>query len=403
VANEKKGRGADGHAFFAPSKSGTWWLGGCSASTVVDVSSLRERAKPAADHGTMLHGVAEKMLRSGSPAAPDSLTPPDRRSVEAYVEYVRGRKGKKLFEFVSELVPGLCGGTADSVILDFEEDLLEVVDYKSGSGFVEVRENPQEIIYAAGVLKKLRRLLGHEFKRVRLTIVQPAMGDATPTRWETTVANLLERADEAIAAVGAVVDGRVEFNATEENCRWCPAVAICPEYERFRQAAARDAFSEFIGPAPVVSDEPTWGDRLRLVPFLKKWIKAVEDHTRNMGIAGEPPDGFKVVEGRKGNRDWTAEGKRRALDFLAKLGFEETDLYGEAPVVSPAKADELLKMKFKKEELAEHKKTLEQHWEHGKPGSPTVVPEDDSRPAIDKGDLARRDFAEFITREETPE
>jgi hypothetical protein len=384
------------HAIFAPSSAGRWWKGGCSASTVVDVSALREPAKPAADHGTMLHAVAEKMLRENGPA-PDALTPPDRRSVQAYVDYVRGRTGRKLYEFTSELVPGLCGGTADTLIL--EDDLLEVVDYKSGSRFVDPRENPQEIIYAAGAIKKLRAL-GYAFKRVKLTIVQPALESLLS--WETTVEDLEDRALEAVGVVETVLDGRVEFNATDDNCKFCRAVSICPEYDKFRSAAARDDFREF--GVPELEAQPSWGDRLRLIPFLEKWIKAVKDQTKDMALTGDPPDGFKVVEGRKGNRSWTEKGKRKAVDFLTALGLKETDLFGEAPMVSPAQAEELLKDAVPdKKDRAEKKEVLGGFWEEGKPGAPTLVPEDDSRVAIDKTELARRDFKQYLTREDDAE
>ena len=380
------------HAIFAPSSASRWWTGGCSASTVIDVSALRQPPKPAADHGTMLHAVAEKMLRENGDA-PDALTPPDRRSVQRYVDYVRGRPGRKLYEFKSEIFPGLCGGTADAVIILEDGETLEVVDYKSGSGFVDPTENPQEIIYAGGVVRKLR-LLGYTFKRVMLTIVQPALDHVAS--WTTSVEDLETWVAGAIEAVERVLDGRVEFNATDENCKFCLAVSICPEYSAKRAAAARDDFRQF--GLTELPEEPTWGERLRLVPFLRKWCEAVEAQGKNLALTGNPPDGFKVVEGRKGNRSWTEEGKRKAVEFLTRLGFGELEIFTEPEFLSPTKAEELLKDKAAdKADLTEKKAALAEFWAEGKKGAPTLVPESDSREAIDKAEIARRDFAEHLT------
>ena len=377
------------HRFFAPSAASRWM--NCTASAVVDVSKLKEFRRPSADRGTQLHAESEKCLNEGG-SADSSLSPPDQKSVNAYVEFVRARKGFKLYESRSDLIPGLCGGTSDCVIVEPEPHVLEIIDYKSGSMFVDPVENLQLAIYWLGAYKKLKHLA--DFRKAKLTIAQPAVDNFNS--WEASVRDLERMGDDVENTIGHIMDGDVEFVPSEDNCRWCPAKAICPAQHEMAQNAARDDFREHPDPelaalAGTDVEDMDWGERLLLVPLLRVWCKAVESRTRVMLLQGEDVPGFKAVEGRKGNRSWSDE--KDAVELLIEFGASQDQIYSDPAMISPAQAEALLKeLDEDRDTLKERKEDLGTCWEAGAVGPPTVVPESDSRKALNSSDMARRDF-----------
>ena len=378
------------HRFFAPSAAPRWMS--CTASAVVNRDGVKETKRASADRGTQLHIESEKCLREGG-SADSSLSPPDQKSVNAYVEFVRARKGFKLYEFKSDLLPGLCGGTSDCVIIEPEPHVLEIIDYKSGSMFVDPVENFQLAIYWLGTYEKLKHLA--DIRKVKLTIAQPALDNYNS--WEASVRDLDRMKEEVESAINRIMEGDVEFAPSEDGCRWCPAKSVCPALHGMVQDAARDDFrkhpdSELAALAGTDIEDMDWGERLLLVPFLRQWCKAVESETRNLLLQGEDVSGFKVVEGRKGNRSWM--NRRRAIKLLMSYGANESQVYTDPTMISPAQAEALLK-EFEENDrdvVKERKEELNECWVTGKVGPPTVVPESDSRKALDSGDMARRDF-----------
>ena len=378
------------HRFFAPSAASRWMS--CTASAIVNRDGVKEVSSPSGIRGTQLHAESEKCLNKGG-SADSSLSPPDQKSVNAYVEFVRARKGFKRYEFKSDIVPGLCGGTSDCVIIEPELHVLEIIDYKSGSMFVDPVDNLQLAIYWLGTYEKLGRLA--DIRKARLTIAQPAVDNFNS--WDVSVQNLLQIGEDVKDTITRIQDGEVEFVPTESNCRWCPAKAVCPAQHGMVQDAARDDFREHPDPelaaiAGTDVEDMDWGERLLLVPLLRQWCKAVEAETRGMLLQGEDVPGFKVVEGRKGNRAWT--DSQEASDLLMSFGAKKSQLYSDPVFISPAKADELAKELTGKDrdELKERKEELGECYETGAVGAPTVVPESDSRKPLDSGDMARRDF-----------
>lgn len=397
----KRDEEATTHRFFSPSASGRWFGGGCTASLVVDTSDVAEKRRRDAERGTRLHSIGEKILREGVDERYEDLPDADRDSIDAYVDYVRGLGGTKLYEYAADFVPGLCGGTADAVAIEPDPGVLEIVDYKSGTGRVEAVGNTQEAIYWLGVHRRLHPL--GDFRTARLTIVQPALGP--PTTWEATRGEILELGEEIRDVVNRVMDGDVEFVASEDNCRFCPAKAICPEHVEMANRAAADDFRDHPDPELAKAAEKgvenmTWGERLRLVPLLRQWCKAVESATSAMLLRGERVDGFKVVEGRKANRSWG--DRRSAKRIMESWGLDETEIFTEPVMISPAQAEKKAKESAGDDpDLAKTRRSeLSECWVEGKPGPPTVVPESDKRSPIDKDELAKRDFSHLIDGED---
>lgn len=95
---------------------------------------------------------------------------------------------------------------------------------------------------------------------------------------------------------------------------------------------------------------------------------------------GEIP-GYKVVEGREGNRKWTDEAV--VLKTLTDAGLTAEEVT-ETRLLSPAAMDKALGKKRAAELLTDY---IDRS-----PGAPAVVPETDKRPALDRLAEAQNDF-----------
>jgi hypothetical protein len=123
-----------------------------------------------------------------------------------------------------------------------------------------------------------------------------------------------------------------------------------------------------------------------LLPMLDDiigWANQVKDHALQMALDGEEFENYKVVEGRS-FRKITDEPE--AAKRLVAVGFDEAMIY-EKKLLSISKLEKLV-----------GKKTYQEHLEDlvDKPqGKPTLVEKTDKRPAMDTGNQAAADFAEF--------
>ena len=63
-------------------------------------------------------------------------------------------------------------GTADCIMIG--SGMIDIVDYKNGSGVVvEAENNPQMMLYAWGALRYFKPIFGDRIERVHMSIVQP--------------------------------------------------------------------------------------------------------------------------------------------------------------------------------------------------------------------------------------
>ena len=374
---------------FRPSSADRWMV--CGASVVVDVPP--RPSGPHADRGKRLHEIAEACLRDEKiiPIPSDTLTFEDCNDVMAYIVYVRRRGGEKYFEVPTSFIPGQ-QGFVDCAVAN--ESSLEIIDYKSGYGLVSPVENHQLIIYACGLVDKFALL--HEFNRVKLTIVQPSRENFSA--WPLMVEELVARGKEILARVESIKAGDATFHPAPEACLWCDAKTLCPARDAAAQDAARVDFAARGEDPPEVATKAdlTQEDRLVLAGIVGPWAKDQEAEAKRMLLDGEKVPGFKVVEGRK-SRAW--HDVKKAVGLLTTWGFGERDIYTDPVFVSPAVAEKLFKAtrastKGEKEEAKERKIDLATCIQTND-GPPTMVPESDPRPVMEKKDLAARDFADI--------
>jgi hypothetical protein len=303
-------------------------------------------------------------------------------------------------------------GTADVIIARGNE--LIVVDFKYGRGVeVDAEKNPQMSLYGLGALQGYQGLCG-DFERVRLAISQPRVKSA-PSEWDCSVEELETwgrgEARDAVTTCQAAVerapvmgDGGFALSylrPTEKACKFCKAKATCP--------ALRDEVSETVGAG---SDGSIAGDFedlttvtmpsaktadiwlsicLEKADLIEDWVKAVRAEVERRLLAGDKVPGFKVVQGKKGNRQW--RDAKEAEELLKTMRVPIDKMY-DMTVISPTSAEKLAPKYDKNGKLVPPKDGAPaptigpRQWPKLKElikqneGKPHVAPESDSRPAL---------------------
>jgi hypothetical protein len=299
--------------------------------------------------------------------------------VDDYVNFVRERAVGKILHVECKLsighITGEDGatGTSDVVIIDREQEAIEVIDLKYGMGVrVDAENNEQMQFYALGALYEYELI--SDFSWVTMVIHQPRLNHVS--EWNIPVDQLRRFEDEARHAADKVRWEEPTFNPSEKQCRFCKAKATCP--------ALRAEVTEIVGGAATLDEftpqtvDSQSGDNylpmaMSKVGMVEDWCKAVRAEVERRLLAGQTVDGYKLVEGRKGNRAWSDEGAVEQLFKSFRLRQEE--MY-DFKLISATKAEKLLKANPKRWAKAEQLITRSD-------GKPSVAPATDKRPAMD--------------------
>jgi hypothetical protein len=282
-------------------------------------------------------------------------------------------------------------GTADAVVIDTVNREIIVIDLKYGMREVDGERNKQLMIYALAALEKFSMYEG-EFVRVRTVIIQPRIGHFP--EWSCSVDELMDFGIQVRAAAmechkavefsqGGLTDMR-GWLVPGAHCQknYCKARAKCPA---LRDQIAETVFGDFenldqpIAQAPVpveVLTNETLAHCLSKVSMIEDWCKAVRAKVEAELFAGRPVPGYKLVQGKKGNRQWSDKEQAEATMKAFKLKVEE--MY-DLKLISPTTAEKLAKSGTIGPRQWPKLNTLVTQSE----GSPSVAPESDKRPAID--------------------
>jgi phosphopantothenoylcysteine synthetase/decarboxylase len=109
------------------------------------------------------------------------------------------------------------------------------------------------------------------------------------------------------------------------------------------------------------------------VDLVEQWCKAIRAEVERRLLNAEPVPGFKLVEGRKGNRAWADEKVAEAA--MKSLRLTRDQMY-DLKLISPTTAEKLLK------------KTAPAKWDKVNDlilradGKPSVAPATDKRPEM---------------------
>lgn len=278
-------------------------------------------------------------------------------------------------------------GTADCIMIG--SGVIDVVDYKNGSGVImEAENNPQMMLYAWGALNYFRPIFGDSIRVVHMSIVQPNAGgvrERVTSIQELRTWALLVAKDLAQRAY----DGVQEFHAGDW-CKFCKAKATCTE-----RAKAMFDVEPYVGAKPIggpvvipelnasLLSDTEIGQILTRAKDVAAWLKDLEDYALKATLDGRPIAGWKAVEGR-GSREWNG-GSDTAFDHLLERGVPRAILYEEKPVSVAGLEKALGKKAFAEAAEGLWSKT---------PGKPTLVPESDKRPPYNPAAAAFEEVGE---------
>ncbi len=262
-------------------------------------------------------------------------------------------------------------GTADLVaVLKLSDGtyMLIVGDLKTGRHKVLAKENKQMMLYALGLLRKLKRL--YDITAVRLVIFQPYAGGAD--EWDTTPESLelfgKFASKAALKAIDAFERGKkglkpADFRPGNDACQWCRFAEKCNAKRKSASAEAESDLSDDSTEMTLGQLKAEW-DKL---PLMRQHIADIEKAMYAALMRGEQVEGLKLVEGRPGNRSWTdSDAVLEALGSSADVLLKQT-------IMTPTEAEKVLDgsdfWKVAKEFVTR------------KPGQPSIATADDKRPA----------------------
>lgn len=408
-------RSNDSHALLSPSGSKKWMFCPASLACEADIPNV---SGAAAVNGTCMHTLSEHLINMAIKGLDEradkykgayvlnegkgpikALTKPEKGAVlitddfvsqvNKYVDYCRPIiDAAELVEVESRvnltrvLHPGVemngkplqTFGTADLVAViegftgESNSAMLIVGDLKTGRHKVLAKENKQMMLYALGLLRKLKRL--YDITAVRLVIFQPYAGgadewDATPEALEL-FGKFASKA--ALKAIDAFERGKkglkpADFRPGNDACQFCRYSEKCGAKTRTARKDEVEESGVELSDAEIISEY----ERL---PLLRQHIADTEKAMYKLLLEKGSTGGFKLVEGKMGNRSWT-DPEAVIARFGAKVMTES--------IMTPTAAVKAIP----EEELAE--------FITRKPGQPSIATADDKRPewrSVSDGDLS---------------
>lgn len=399
---KERGGNNDVHALLSPSGAKKWLT--CSASLACE-KDIPNTSGKAAVTGTACHTIAEVHLNAYirgtalplerevgayvldegkgqikaliSPMKGAVLITADMiEQVRKYTEYCKAiidvatyAKLEMRVNLTEVLHPGYEGvetfGTADLVavqeLANTDEHMLIIGDLKTGRHRVEAKENKQLMLYALGVYRRLKRR--YNITVVRLVIFQPYAGGAS--EWDISVEGLELFAKfaqkRALLALDAYFRGKKNLKASDfrpsvDGCQWCRFSEQCAARTKtvnsVLEEELEDDFALELTPEQLVAE-------YEKLPLLRQHIDKVERAMAAALHSGKKVPGYKLVEGKMGNRAW-------------KDAEKVTELYGDKltkeVLMTPTEAVKVVPEEELKDFITR------------KPGAPCVAAADDKRP-----------------------
>ena len=372
------------HALLSASSAHRWLA--CPASAVAaeaypnpDTEFTRE--------GTLAHEVAEVFARGKTL----QLKEVDKEQGQAYIdqemldcataysdyiqEQLKSDDAVVLLEQRVDFSPWVPEGfgTCDCIII--QGDTLTIIDYKYGVGVpVAAEGNPQMKLYALGALNDYG--FAYDVAKVEMHIFQPRINNVSDCC--LVVEDLLEWGEKTVKPIAAKAFKGKGGYCAGAHCKFCPHAGKCRTLTK--------TCTEYVETHGMRVGVPTLAPHevaevIAMEPLVTLWLKKVKAQAMDTLMAGGSIPGYKLVEGKLGNRKWTADFQ--VLEALKAAGYTEEDVT-KTELLSPAQMDKAIGKK-KVTEL------LEQFIDRA-PGAPTLAPESDKRPVYDRLAEAQKDF-----------
>ena len=362
------------HSRLAASAASRWLA--CPGSiTLAEKFDLKGTTSKYATEGTAAHTLGETCLRLeaepldfvGSYIEADGVqvevTEDMAEAVKVYVDYVNSNTLPMDYSWLEQRcgITEELGGTADCIIAKWRYACfdLEIIDYKHGRGMlVSPERNPQLMIYALGGL--VNTPIEVPIDKVTLTVVQPRAEGQQIKSWETTAADLHAWQQERLMPGAERALSGSEILHTGDHCRFCPALAICPEHKAAALEVARADFETCTFPPPETLSPVHVAKVLKFAEMMSGWVQQVKAFAVERMEQGERVPGYKLVQKRR-TRAWLDE--RKMVEALGEDAYQKK-------VRTVAQA-----------EKAVGKEGLEGLWEWNNTGL-TIAPESDKRQAV---------------------
>jgi len=373
---------ARAHALLSASSAHRWLA--CPPSAIA-AEAYPNQDTDFTREGTLAHEVAEAVAR-GETFCPEidvktnpDITPEMYECAQGYRDYIqeqiKGDEAVILLEQRVDFSPWVPDGfgTCDCIIL--QDDTMIVIDYKYGVGVpVSAIDNPQLKLYALGALNDFGFV--YDVKKYEIHIYQPRINNESVDKG--TVDDLLVWASETVKPIAAnAAEGKGEYCAGS-HCKFCPHAGKCRELTKtctdFVETHDLRVAIPKLAPHEIT-------EVLAMEPVIALWLKRVKEQALTAMLNGEDIPGYKVVEGKLGNRKWIDELK--VADALNVAGYSVDD-YTETKLLSPSQMDKAIG----KKKVVELLDALIER----APGAPQIAPESDKRPIYDRLAEAKNDF-----------
>jgi hypothetical protein len=233
--------------------------------------------------------------------------------------------------------PVVMFGRVDVALLDLAHGILEIIDYKNGAGvFVTVKDNPQLLYYAAGVLRELPANQLRRLTTIKLTVVQPNAPGSEPVRsHEITPVDLLMWVDEVLVpGVHACAQDDPPL-VPGSWCRFCPAIHVCPKLQQDANEMAKRDFADHILP----DDPAELARNLDTAERAQMWINALQSYALEQLQRQVRVPGWELVPTRP-TRKWV-EDETITASVLKTSGVND-DVIWETRLRSPAQIEKTL-------------------------------------------------------------
>ena len=374
------------HALLSASSAHRWLA--CPPSAVA-AEAYPDQDTEFTREGTLAHEVAEYMAtltQQGSPWNLDLYLKNNHGCdqemadcAQGYADYIQEQikspDAMVLLEQRVDFSPWVPDGfgTADCIII--QGNTMDVIDYKYGQGVaVSAVDNPQMKLYGLGALNDYG--IAYDVKNIRLHIYQPRINNISVD--ELTAKELLLWGEGKVLPIAEkAAKGKGGYKAGAW-CKFCPHAGRC---KTLTKTCTEYVETHSLRVAVPVLAPHEVAEVLAMDPLVTLWLKRVKDQAMTTLLNGGTVPGYKVVEGKLGNRKWTADFQ--VLEALKAAGYSQEEVT-ETKLLSPAAMDKALG----KKKVAE---LLEQFIDRA-PGAPTLAPESDKRPVYDRVAEAVKDF-----------
>ncbi len=409
------------HARLSPSGAKRWM--NCSGSPhliakLAAEGKIKHRTSSIhAAKGTVEHEIGEICLRDnkspadfiGTTMAADgfefTVDSEMAASVEIYVDYVLNKQHQndRVLEIETKCslkaleIDGLDGGTSDAVLTDYEEQTIEVVDYKGGAGVkVYAEENVQAMQYGLGALMQIdkRSTVGGEVFfpgnwTAIITIVQPkADWDHPIDTWKINGRELYEWCEETLIPDAEACVPGAPLTPGDDQCRFCDAKGACPALHQLTQETAMVDFDvvddvQFPNVESMTAEQKV--QVLKHAGKITKFLAAVKAQVLSeLGQASDEYRGmYKLVRGRSKR---VLNEDARDPDFSPLLEIvDHSDVFEPVTTKSLTHIENAVKLKFQESGIkAPAKKAKELVSEHcnKEEGNVTIAPWSDKRPEL---------------------